>query len=268
MKRLLVLIVGLFCLANAQDYLNVQLSSGYKHDLISNIKTITFSGSDVNFELNSGGGTSESMGDIIDITFGESALGDQSLPVELSCFNAILKNSTVYLNWKTESEVQNLGFDIERIAINTEWEKIGFVQGCGNSSTPNSYSFTDSNINGLKNIKYRLKQIDFDGTFEYSPEIEMSSEDTPALDEFILQNNYPNPFNTSTTITYQIQDEAVTTLKIFDMSGREISTLVNENQKPGVYKVDFNGNGLASGVYFCQITSGKNILMIKMLLMK
>lgn len=268
MKRLLVLIAGIFFLANAQDYLNVQLSSGYKHELISNIKNITFSGSDVNFELNSGGNASESMGDIIDITFGESALGDQSLPVELTCFKAILKNSKVYLSWKTESEVQNLGFDIERVSSNTEWTKIGFIEGSGNSSTPTTYNFTDSNIDELKNIKYRLKQIDFDGSYEYSPDIEISLEDTPVLDGFILQNNYPNPFNPSTTITYQIQNEAITTLKIFDVSGREISTLVNENKKPGIYKVEFNGYGLTSGVYFCQITSGSDIQMIKMLLMK
>ncbi len=268
MKRLLILVIGLFCLTNAQDYLNVQLSSGYKHELISNIKNITFSGSDVNFELNSGSNASESMGDIIDITFGESALGDQSLPVELICFKATLKNRTVYLSWKTESEVQNLGFDIERISSNTEWTKIGYNKGSGNSSTSTSYNFIDSNIVGLKNIKYRLKQIDFDGSYEYSQEIEVNSDDVPILEEFLLHNNYPNPFNPSTTISYQIQNEAITTLKIFDISGREISTLVNKNQKPGIYKVNFNGNGLASGVYFCQITSGSDIQMIKMLLMK
>jgi len=269
MKRfwfILLFISGhIFC----QDYINVQTASGYKHDLINNIKKIDFSSSGVNFELRSGGVVSELFGDITDITFGEEPLGDESLPVELVSFSARQQGKDVTLFWETATEVNNLGFEIERKhRAASDWEKIGFVPGEGNSSTPVSYNYRDENAMKYDGLGYRLKQLDNDGSFEYSPEIAVTSEKAVLPADFRLHHNFPNPFNPATRITYEIAAENFTTLRIYDLSGREIQTLVNENQQPGKYQVDFQAGELSSGVYFCRLTSGENTKLIKMLLMK
>ncbi|MBN2281143.1 MAG: T9SS type A sorting domain-containing protein [Candidatus Marinimicrobia bacterium] len=255
----------IFC----QDYINVQTTSGYKHDFLSNIKNITFDGSGVNFKLKSGSNAMESMDGIIDITFGGEPLGDESLPVELVSFSARQQGKDVTLFWETAAEVNNLGFEIERKhRAASNWEKIGFVQGEGNSSTPVSYTYCDKNAMKYNGLGYRLKQLDNDGSFEYSPEISVSSEKAILPTDFRLHHNFPNPFNPITRITYEIVAENFTTLIIYDLNGREISTLVNENQQPGKYQVDFQAGELSSGVYFYRLTSGENTKLIKMLLMK
>mgnify|MGYP006302955463 CR=1 FL=1 len=269
MKRFWVIFLCFTGFVFSQDYINVQTTSGYKHDFLSNIKNITFDGSDVNFELKSGSNALESMDDIIDITFGEDPLGDASLPVELVSFSARQQGKDVTLFWETAAEVNNLGFEIERKhrAV-SDWEKIGFVAGEGNSSTPVSYTYRDENAMKYDGPGYRLKQLDNDGSFEYSPEIAVTSETALLPADFRLHNNFPNPFNPATRITYEIAAENFTTLIIYDLSGREISTLVNENQQPGQYQVDFQAGEFSSGVYFCRLTSGENTKLIKMLLMK
>jgi len=111
---------------------------------------------------------------------------------------------------------------------------------------------------------YRLKQIDNDGQYEYSDEIEI--EIVP--EEFALYQNYPNPFNPNTTIRYQLTQENKVIIKIYDILGAEVRTLLNEKKKPGVYEVDFNAANLPSGTYIYRIIAGKFVETKKMILLK
>jgi hypothetical protein len=197
-----------------------------------------------------------------------------SIPIELSSFNAALVDNKVKLNWTTATETNNSGFEILRKAQNdNEWETIGFVPGFGTTTESKSYSFTDENvISGF--YKYRLKQIDFDGSFQYSSEIEVEVDFTPK--EFVLYQNYPNPFNPSTTIKFTVpsviasgaKQSQLVTLKVYDILGNEIATLVNEEKQPGVYEVEFDGSLLASGMYVYKLQAGTFIQTKKMILLK
>jgi len=273
MKRIMFFLIPLLLiffssLVFCQEYINVELGSGYKHDLISNIDEITFSGSDATFSLTSGGGTTESIADIIQITFGSSPLGDQSLPVELTCFRAVRTGSDVGLSWETASELNNRGFALERRHRNSDWAEIAFVDGAGSSSSQSSYQYCDENAGKYADLQYRLKQIDFDGTYEYSRVISPERETEPLPERFSLSPNYPNPFNPVTQICYELTKEDFVSVRIFDIDGREVQTLVDRNQPPGTYQLAFNAADLASGVYFCQISAGRQTKQIKMLLMK
>jgi len=251
-----------------QDYLNVETGSGYQHALLTDILQITFSadGSTILFEMKNGQVAQEPLDNIVQMLFDPNPQGDQSLPVELSSFTAVQTDDGVTLFWETASEVNNMGFDIER--KNEEWEKIGFVLGEGNSSSPVSYTYVDENVSGKQNLQYRLKQIDTDGTYEYSPVVFVTLEEIALPIEFKLHHNYPNPFNPETTIAYEIAKENITTLLVYDMQGKLVEILVNENQFPGRYKLTFQANNYASGVYFCKLNSGNQQQLIKMLLMK
>ncbi|MDQ3020768.1 MAG: S8 family peptidase [Bacteroidota bacterium] len=175
---------------------------------------------------------------------------DVVLPVELASFTSIVNRRDVTLNWTTASERNNSGFDIERSIVNPQvsgWSKVGFVQGNGTTSSQNSYSFVDRGLNSGK-YNYRLKQVDFNGNFEYfnlSNEVGIGIPTT-----FDLTQNYPNPFNPSTKINYDIPFDGKVSLKLFDISGKEVATLVNKFQTTGYYTITFNGANLSSGIYF------------------
>ena len=205
------------------------------------------------------------------------------LPVQLASFTGVrLTNSTVRLDWTTASEVNNYGFNVERrlkseegtsLSLSASWETLGFVQGHGNSNSPKEYSFEDKNPQAGK-MQYRLKQIDFDGTYEYSQTAEVNF-DAPV--NLVLDQNYPNPFNPSTVISYRLSVISKVSLKIFDLLGREVAVLVNEYQQPGDYNFQFSisnlpagrqGSQLPSGVYFYNLTTESNSITKKMLLMK
>ncbi|WP_304131172.1 T9SS type A sorting domain-containing protein [Ignavibacterium album] len=200
---------------------------------------------------------------------------EDPLPVELNSFNVKCKMHNVELNWQTATEVNNYGFEIERAIDNGKliidnWEKIGFVAGHGNSNSPKDYSFIDKDpTSGI--IKYRLKQIDTDGSFSYSNEVEINIE---APREFSLKQNYPNPFNPSTKINWQSPVSGYTTLKVYDVLGNEVATLVDEYKDAGSYEVEFNavetrrGVSLPSGVYFYKLQAGEFVETKKMILMK
>lgn len=193
---------------------------------------------------------------------------DNPLPVELSTFTSNVTGNDVNLSWSTSTETNNSGFDIERRISNSTWNKVGFVEGSGNSITPVSYSFTERNLNS-GTYSYRLKQIDFNGNFEYfnlSNEVNIG---TPV--EFSLNQNYPNPFNPSTKIEFALPKDGFVSLAIFDNSGREVSRLVNENRSSGYYAVSFNGSGLSSGIYFyrLEVKGSDNFVQVrKMVLVK
>ncbi len=173
------------------------------------------------------------------------------LPVELVSFAAIVNGPSVTLDWRTATETNNYGFDIERKSTSS-WSKVGFVEGHGTTNAPQSYRYSDNTVSGK--IVYRLKQIDRDGKFEYSKEVEVTMVATPTV--FALSQNYPNPFNPTTVIGYSIASASHVSLKVFDMLGREIATLVNGQMAPGNYTAAFDASRLSSGVYFYRLDAG------------
>jgi hypothetical protein len=193
------------------------------------------------------------------------------LPVELAAFTASSANAKTALTWTTATEVNNYGFEIERRLVNNQsstlnsWMKIGFVKGSGTSNNEHSYSYIDANVSS-GTYAYRLKQIDNNGTFKYSGEAEV----TIAVPKVLaLNQNYPNPFNPTTMIAFTLAQDGFTTLKIYDVLGREVATLVNGEMKAGIMNtVNFNASKLSSGVYFSRLESSGNIQIKKMLLMK
>ena len=189
------------------------------------------------------------------------------LPIELSSFTANYNKDKVVLKWETKTEVNNYGFDVERSfsSLGTRWETIGFVEGNGNSNSPKYYNFTDNNIVKTGAYNYRLKQIDNDGTYKYSNIVYVN---VSSPDNYYLSQNYPNPFNPTTTISWQSPESDIQSLKVFDLLGNEVSTLIDEYKPAGDYEIKFNANGLPSGMYFYRLTSGKHIETKMMLLLK
>ena len=190
-----------------------------------------------------------------------------ALPVELTTFAAAYTGDGVFLTWQTATEVNNYGFEIQRTVIPSGvegWQKIGFVQGHGNSNSPKTYSFSDKNAPSGK-VQYRLKQIDFDGKYEYSSIVEVN---VNALNRLELSQNFPNPFNPVTTISYSLPNVSKVKLVIYDVTGREVATLVNEFQSAGKHNVNFNASRIASGVYYYRIQAGDIMQTKKMILMK
>jgi len=197
-----------------------------------------------------------------------------SIPVELTSFTASVIDGNVVLDWTTATELNNSGFEVQKlIDSNIEklqnWEAIGFVSGNGTTTEKSFYSFADQNP-FVGTAYYRLKQIDFDGSCEYSNIVEVYF-NLPI--EFSLEQNYPNPFNPITKIRYTIpQNEKRKTqdvsLKVYDIIGNEVTTLVDEQREAGYYEVDFNSSNFASGVYFYQLKTGSFLETKKMLLLK
>jgi Secretion system C-terminal sorting domain len=199
---------------------------------------------------------------------------DIPLPVELSSFTAIASNSSAALSWKTATEKNNYGFEIERKLVGSHsstsaqsdsWSKLGFVAGNGTSNTEHIYSYTDNTaLSGT--YMYRLKQIDNDGTYKYSSETEVTIS-IPKV--FALNQNYPNPFNPTTTLTFTLAQDGFTTLKIYDILGKKVAALVNGEMKAGVQNtVTFDASKLSSGVYFSRLDNNGNAQIKKLLLMK
>jgi len=189
------------------------------------------------------------------------------VPVELNAFTASVVNSGVQLLWSTASELNNRGFEVER-SVNDQnnFVTIGFVDGKGNSTEINYYSFNDNpQLSGVNQIYYRLKQVDLDGTFSYSDVVSVSY-DVPA--EFVLNQNYPNPFNPSTTISYFVPKESFVSIKIYDFLGREVTTLVSEMKSIGSYELRFDASNIPSGTYFYTMTADGYASTKKMILIK
>jgi hypothetical protein len=197
-------------------------------------------------------------------TIGEGA---GPLPVQLTSFTASAKKFDITLEWKTASEKNNYGFDIERQSADGIWTKIGFIGGNGSTTIPREYTYTDRNAPPGQ-LKYRLKQTDFDGAFEYSSVVEVVSGATDPL--FMLGQNYPSPFNPITTIEFSIRDDSPTTLKVYNMLGQEVATLIDgQSLSSGlIHRVTFDGRQLSSGTYYYILNSGKYSAVKKMILLK
>ena len=206
-----------------------------------------------------------------------------ALPVELTSFTAIISENKIVLNWQTSTEVNNYGFDIERLVLSDhqpidipvsdllekqnlqQWERIGFIEGHGNSNSQKTYEFIDESPPASK-LQYRLKQIDLDGKFEYSDIVEVGIHNLPT--KYALEQNYPNPFNPTTSIEYSVVSNEYVSLKVYDLLGNEVATLVNQKKEAGKYRVSFDASKFASGVYVYRLTSGSFNLSKKMILIK
>jgi hypothetical protein len=189
------------------------------------------------------------------------------IPVEMTAFKAEVDENGITLKWETSTETNNSGFDIERSADNKKFEKVGHVKGNGTTTEAKQYSFKDGSITTGKGIVYyRLKQIDFNGTSKFTEAIEVDYSIIPV--EFSLSQNYPNPFNPTTTIKFGIPKETKVILKVYDVLGKEISTIVNQKLEPGYYKYEWDASRFASGVYFYRIEAGSFVNIKKMMILK
>ena len=188
------------------------------------------------------------------------------IPVELTSFTAKANESQVELSWITATETNNQGFEVQR-SNGGEFEPIAFVQGNGTTTEVHAYSYTDKDVT-VGTYSYRLKQVDFDGTFEYSNVIEA---EVPAPTVFALEQNYPNPFNPSTTINFKLAVDSKVSLKVFDVLGQEVATLLNGNFVAGSHTVNFNASALNSGVYMYRIeatgNNGTNFTSVKKMIL-
>jgi len=192
-------------------------------------------------------------------------------PVELVSFNAEVSGNKVRLSWLTSTETNNRGFEIQRLESglsSIDWENIGFINGNGTSTEPHSYRFIDDNP-APGNYSYRLKQIDFEGSFQYSKNVYV---EIALPGEFALSQNYPNPFNPVTTIKYTLppntSSKCLVTLRIYDVLGNEIRILVNGQQSPGQHQVIFDAGNLPGGVYIYRLNAGGSSLSGKLILLK
>ncbi len=180
------------------------------------------------------------------------------VPVELTSFTAVQQGATVLLQWNTATELNNHGFEIERKTVadgvESDWRMIAFKKGNGTMSEPTAYTLEDK-IEGITadKIMYRLKQIDFNGHYEYSESVLV---DNIAPLDYEISQNYPNPFNPATIISYAVPSQNYVSLKVFSVTGEEVSTLVNELKEAGRYEVSFNASEMPSGVYFYVFKAG------------
>jgi len=195
--------------------------------------------------------------------------GSNPLPVEMTSFSAIILENNIKLNWRTETEVSNYGFEVERsqmsnVKSQTEWTKIGFVEGYGNSNSPKDYSFSDQNVTDGK-YSYRLKQLDTDGNFEYSKIIGV---DLVSPGRFELSQNYPNPFNPTTTIRYSIPESGNVKLTVYNLLSEQVAELVNGFKEAGIHTINFKASEINSGLYIYKIEANGVQQSKKMLLVK
>jgi hypothetical protein len=192
--------------------------------------------------------------------------GDDNVPVELVSFEATTSGMDVNLNWATATETNNQGFEVQR-NTGSEFVTIGFVSGHGTTTEAQVYAFTDRNVNA-GSYTYRLKQIDFNGTFEYSNAVEV---EVVAPAEFVLAQNYPNPFNPSTKINFSLAADSKVTLKVFNVLGQEVATLLNTNLVAGSHEVNFDASSINTGVYFYRLEAtgidGTNFVDIKKMIL-
>jgi len=189
---------------------------------------------------------------------------DNVIPVELVSFDGFVEKNDVILKWSTATELNNMGFDVERKTENGDFEYVGFLRGKGTTSDYTNYSYIDKGLNAGK-YYYRLKQKDFDGTSDYSKQIEVNVT-TPM--EYALEQNYPNPFNPSTRIKYSVKEKNYVSLKVYDVLGNQVATLVDEVKEAGQYELIYNASNLSSGVYHYTLTVDNFTSTKKFVLMK
>jgi hypothetical protein len=206
-------------------------------------QTLYANGNSVNFN-------GDNTGDQWNYALNKNVVIIPEVPVELTGFTASVSGNNVTLLWTTATETNNNGYEIQRSIDNLYWEIAGFVNGAGNSVVNNNYSFTDNNLK-TGEYYYRLKQIDFGGSYEIFNLTEVIKIEGPA--DFVLSQNYPNPFNPSTKINYSIPFDGNISLKIYNPLGKEVAELVNGFTTAGSYSAYFNAADLSSGVYYYEL---------------
>jgi uncharacterized delta-60 repeat protein len=214
--------------------------------------------------------------------YGDAQFSNTPLPVELVSFTADTKQNGIELRWKTATEVNNHGFEIQRSEARGQmsennshsqsneesrtWTKAGFVEGNGTSNIEQEYSFIDRSMSAGK-YSYRLKQIDRDGKFEYSAAIEVMVGAAPM--KFELSQNYPNPFNPSTNIEFTVPATGRAVLKVYNIMGQEVATLFDGIAEAGVFhQYVFDASRFSSGVYFARLTSNNKFQIQRMMLLR
>jgi hypothetical protein len=193
---------------------------------------------------------------------------NEPMPVELINFSASIVNRTVELKWITATEINNYGFEIEKSEVRnqkSEWKTIGFVNGYGNSNSTKDYSFMDANPSFGK-VQYRLKQIDNDGKYEYSKVVEVTLNSKPIA--FELHQNFPNPFNPTTSIRFSLPEASRLNLSIYNALGELVLVLEDKFVEAGNYQKEFNADNLSSGIYIYRLTANNQVISRKMNLLK
>lgn len=240
----------------SQFVLNNAYSVGHYEGALWVGKEATLTGSDYPYTIDVSGITS----------FSPYAVGNQgAMPVSLKSLTSNVAGRNINLKWVTSEEINNAGFDVERKQAQGEYVKVGFVKGSGTVTSAKSYEFTDRNLMSGK-YSYRLKQIDNNGNFEYFNLTGDAVVGVPV--KFDLSQNYPNPFNPATKINFDLPKDSKLSLKLYDMLGREVSTLVNEFRTAGYYTVDFNASSLSSGIYFYRLLAGEFSAVKKLVVIK
>ncbi len=188
----------------------------------------------------------------------------QIIPVELTSFTAQISSRVVTLNWTTATELNNHGFEIQRM-IDGNWTVVGFKEGSGTSSEQRSYTFSD-NVSQLntKNISYRLKQVDFNGEGNYSDIVEV----TLLPVKYSLEQNYPNPFNPSTMISFSIPEKENVRIDVYNLLGQKVASVLNKEMDAGNYNLTFEAGNLSAGIYFYTLKAGNFVNTKKMMLLK
>ena len=232
----------------------------FKHDVLQGRTGGTKQEDESIYKDNYGRMILRSRGAFIGNVVAESPGDPYPTPVELGLFTAELINSDVYLSWKTESESNNYGFAIFR-----NNGRIAFIKGNGTTTEPQTYSYIDAGLND-GSYHYELVQIDFNGTRETVGSADIVVMGNPT--QFVLSQNYPNPFNTTTKIEYSIPENGFVSIKIYNMVGEEIATLVHEDKEAGVYAINFDANHLVNGIYFYRMEAAGFSLIRKFLLLK
>lgn len=206
--------------------------------------------------------TVSSSGGSVSILLNNASL---PLPVELASFTSSVNGNNVTLNWNTTMEENNSGFEIERNSFGAGWKKVGYIAGHGTTNTQQNYTFKDIALQTGR-YSYRLKQIDYNGNFEY---FELSNEVAIGVpNRYLLAQNYPNPFNPSSIINYQLAINSFVSLKVYDLAGKEVASLVNEVKDAGYYTVTFDAKNLSSGTYFYKLSTDKFSDVKKMVIIK
>lgn len=197
-----------------------------------------------------------------------------TLPVELIYFYAETYEDSVLLKWGTATETSNYGYDVERSINNINFQAIGFVEGSGNSNSPKHYTYSDSLVEMSGLVYYRLKQIDFIGTFEYSDtvivdfasSVTLESSDIPA--QFSVSNNFPNPFNPLTKINFELPFRQSLTIDLYDIGGKLVKEVISQEFLPGSYQLSLDFRDYSSGIYFVRFESQKNVVTQKITFVK
>ncbi|HMQ78086.1 MAG TPA: T9SS type A sorting domain-containing protein [Ignavibacteria bacterium] len=232
--------------------------------IFSQQSDITFyNGSSVDIQLGA-----DVCADVITINgtySGGGSICTGALPVTLSLFNALSVKNNVKLYWKTEAEINNSGFEIERKPDGGSWLMLAFIAGSGTTNQPVEYTYEDKKLQSGKYF-YRLKQIDYNGNYEYFDLALPVVISKPT--DFALGQSYPNPSNPKSNIDFQLPERTLVNISVYNLLGQLVSTLINEEKDAGIYTIEFDGSNLTSGVYFYRINAENFSKTKKMLLVK